>query len=980
MGFILAFRTSLGSTDVEYPCTMARMGRFLKSLSGKGIGLLLMLLMLPSKVLSYCDVEPDSDGKVVLPSSWTSVPPFAFADCYTLKEINFTDSPHIVDIKRFAFANAVALTNVYFGNSITSIGKSAFRACVGLKTLHIPSSVTEIHDHAFQNAKYLNSVSFSEGLLFIGEGAFQHCDFLLMTKFSLPESLLYIGLRAFDSTPITSGPLIIPPRVTFIGYKAFVDTQFSSVVIPDSVVKVNESAFAGNEEMKTMSIGKSLKTILYRFAYECSALENVSFAEDSVLEEIGEVAFAYTKLKGVVLPRGLRIVGSEAFSNTQLETMEFPDSVVAIKTRAFTAVPSLTKVRFGRSLRSIEEKAFSETRLENISIPESCDYIGDQAFGQVATLRAVQINSSKIAFGVAVFGDAQGALETAQILYNKSIVVTEGLSLAGDLVALECDDEECVCKAGYGSLEAAESPYFNCVACPEGKTSDPGRTRNNQRCIDCGVGTYADERGLAACKLCPRGRYSESSSNATTVDVCLPCNQGTYAATQGREECLQCPPGAYCPDKELSAYLLCSVGHISQFGGSTVCAPCPPGEFQNMTGQALCFSCPPGTYAPNPGAINDTFCIACEPGKYSGSPGLECISCPEGQYQPSEGTTSCASCASRNKLYTSTSDHLDCELNRSFLSESLIETIFSDGIAIGLTFAIAAVFVIAGITIHREKIKDEHKDKLGQLDLTNVLVKTVLPGFSFGAEFFLILGLLTDCPPYGAAMLFFRLLHFVFCLGFTVALFSPSDKAANSLSFFFQDIHQLRNDIDTEFCMTRIPHVAVTLLMASCDVTVLQFLPWKASTFYTKSRGYPTLQLMKVSIGTEVITSVVSVICQLSYLLSKGGSIDNPTHSTEAKALFVLNIMNAVAAVVLGVLFLFLRTNLLHKQHAQQEQEQEQANTSGTDAMEIELGDIYLENQRDGDDVIPSASVQNPLRKEESQVAPQQDGSTAMHV
>jgi hypothetical protein len=95
-----------------------------------------------------------------------------------------------------------------------------------------------------------------------------------------------------------------------------------------------------------------------------------------------------------------------------------------------------------------------------------------------------------------------------------------------------------------------------------------------------------------------------------------------------------------------------------------------------------------------------------------------------------------------------------------------------------------------------------------------------------------------------------------------------------------------------------------------CDVTMVQYLPWKRSTFYTESEGYPDMSVLKFALGIKSVQTLVSVICQLSYLVSDV-DVSDPTMSPEAKALFTLNIMFSVSSVVFGAVLLVIKNKVL---------------------------------------------------------------------
>jgi hypothetical protein len=95
-----------------------------------------------------------------------------------------------------------------------------------------------------------------------------------------------------------------------------------------------------------------------------------------------------------------------------------------------------------------------------------------------------------------------------------------------------------------------------------------------------------------------------------------------------------------------------------------------------------------------------------------------------------------------------------------------------------------------------------------------------------------------------------------------------------------------------------------------CDVTMLQFLPWRRSVFYTESNGYPNFHVMKFVLGIETIQTLVSVSCQMVHLAAYT-DVNDPTMLPEAKALFTMNILFAGSSVLFGLVMMVVRNKLL---------------------------------------------------------------------
>ena len=87
-------------------------------------GILLVLARQLTLVFAGCAIEPDANGHVDIPSSWTSIGGSVFHRCHSLTTVSIPDN-------------------------VTSIGGYAFYGCSSLETVSIPDSVTSIGGNAF---------------------------------------------------------------------------------------------------------------------------------------------------------------------------------------------------------------------------------------------------------------------------------------------------------------------------------------------------------------------------------------------------------------------------------------------------------------------------------------------------------------------------------------------------------------------------------------------------------------------------------------------------------------------------------------------------------------------------------------------------------------------------------------------------------------------------------------------------------------
>lgn len=89
-------------------------------------------------------------------------------------------------------------------------------------------------------------------------------------------------------------------KLSYIGEEAFFSTSLDDLIIPESVITIDDKAFS------------------------CSKVKNVLFAENSKLSSIGDEAFSQNSIETISLPSSVTSIGDEAFSKcNNLTTVYF---------------------------------------------------------------------------------------------------------------------------------------------------------------------------------------------------------------------------------------------------------------------------------------------------------------------------------------------------------------------------------------------------------------------------------------------------------------------------------------------------------------------------------------------------------------------------------------------------------------------------------------------------------------------------------
>lgn len=245
----------------------------------------------------------------------------------------------------------------------------------------------------------------------IGERAFFGKD---IVYFSLPSTVKHIGRNAFDDTAWMNA---ITDKNVVLGEFLIKYTGFrSSYVLPNTVKKIADGAFSGNDSLVEFFFTTNVKTIPQSCFENCVRLEKVVLNDR--VEEIGRYAFLNcTSLKTIDFTASVHLnnihyqafEGSYWINNYKDDsiiihnvyytylgsngTFHIPNGIERINPYAFFGNDNIRYVYIPESVLSIGDHAFAGSRLEKIFFPASFSYltsIGDYAFADC--VNAVDFN------------------------------------------------------------------------------------------------------------------------------------------------------------------------------------------------------------------------------------------------------------------------------------------------------------------------------------------------------------------------------------------------------------------------------------------------------------------------------------------------------------------------------------------------------------------------------------------------------------
>lgn len=193
-------------------------------------------------------------------------------------------------------------------------------------------------------------------------------------------------------------------------YSMLVDYRKGSIkiVIPTSVIKINDSAFFG---------ASSVKSVVFNTGSQCTSIGEFAFGETEISEitipdkvkTIGCYAFSECD-KLVTVKFGAKsectYIADYAFSNDpSLKTLKLPDSLTSIEAGIIEGCKKLTKLEIPTGVKVIRNSAFSDCKntLVTFAKGSKCEKIETCAFSDASD--AIDIQESDLTCVPAILGD-----------------------------------------------------------------------------------------------------------------------------------------------------------------------------------------------------------------------------------------------------------------------------------------------------------------------------------------------------------------------------------------------------------------------------------------------------------------------------------------------------------------------------------------------------------------------------------------------
>ncbi len=319
-------------------------------------------------------------------------------------------------------------------------------------------AVTEIAAGAFTGNTNITQVDFSEAvnLRKIGDNAFAYCTSLeTMSGINALKNLVEVGYNAVTGTgwlsaqtgDVVLGQVLVryggaqldgdadlsAATYKYIARGAFVNASFSSVVLPDGIVGIDDYAFAYMGGLASVTANGTAIEYISSNAFAGTAF--VNSAADNLV--IGNVFYRAANTETVTVPAGVTVIAEEAFFNCYaVATVDFKNEkeIVTVGANAFDGTAYAKNDEDGfLVVNGILAGYYGES--ETAVVPSGITAIGAGAFGR-DVVNVIFQDWSVTSFADFAFADAT-ALEGIYFIQAATAELWQNIDFAGYAFAAE---------------------------------------------------------------------------------------------------------------------------------------------------------------------------------------------------------------------------------------------------------------------------------------------------------------------------------------------------------------------------------------------------------------------------------------------------------------------------------------------------------------------------------------------------------------
>lgn len=350
---------------------------------------------------------------VDVPDTLTTYTSNVFSECSSLSSIEIP--ANVTSIERDAFINCINLDSVTYdaidATVLTSSGSlgSPFKGCESESgfTAKIGSGVLRIPDSLFAQSAIKNSVNTVTDVTFendsmcseIGRYAFSRVN---LKQLNLPNSIQKIGDFAFAGNNEIEN-LVLPEGAVSLGEGAFEEwSKLKSVTLPNTVTSIGRGIFAGCSKLESIVLNNDRFSVVNNCLIDTDTKTLIQGCMSSIIPDDGSVvaiqqnAFeGMSQLTEISIPSGVSVIPNYAFQDcSNLTGVVIPDTVVDIHSLAFYNCKKL-QIQLPDTVQHIRSYAFAYNEsLTDVKLPADLAIIDNYSFGYNKNLHTVTFRKS----------------------------------------------------------------------------------------------------------------------------------------------------------------------------------------------------------------------------------------------------------------------------------------------------------------------------------------------------------------------------------------------------------------------------------------------------------------------------------------------------------------------------------------------------------------------------------------------------------
>lgn len=187
------------------------------------------------------------------------------------------------------------------------------------------------------------------------------------------------------------------------------DSLSGKITIPETfddlpILSIKSQAFLYNSKITELKLPNNLYQICPYAFKECSSLTIVEFGNG--LEKIYDYAFSETNIKTINTPNSVNELGEYSFARCDnLIEVILSDNITNIPVGLFDDDLNLKKIEFPSSLISIDDDSFIGTGFDSLILPDSLQTIGEWTFSHMNNIKEFTIPDSVTEIGEGVLAN-----------------------------------------------------------------------------------------------------------------------------------------------------------------------------------------------------------------------------------------------------------------------------------------------------------------------------------------------------------------------------------------------------------------------------------------------------------------------------------------------------------------------------------------------------------------------------------------------